>query len=75
MVLLHLKDQLGLFVKRTEFLPGSRFLSCRNMSLAVESYVKTQSCLPDPEVWFWHRSDTTSSKFSTLCLNYCRTHI
>ena len=32
MVLLELKDHLELFVKRSEFLPGSRFLSCRDMT-------------------------------------------
>ena len=32
MVLLQLKDPLQLFVKRREFLPGSGFLSRRNMT-------------------------------------------
>ena len=40
MVLLQLKDPLELFMKRREFLPGSGFLSRRDMTLAVESDVK-----------------------------------
>ena len=32
LVLLELKDPLELFVKRSEFLPGSRFPSCRDMT-------------------------------------------
>ena len=32
MVLLQLKDPLELFVKSREFLPGSGFLSCRDMT-------------------------------------------
>ena len=39
-MVLQLKDPLKLFVKRREFLPGFRFLSCRDMTLAVESKVK-----------------------------------
>ena len=46
MVLLQLKDPLELFIKRKEFLPGSRFLSRRDMTQAVESDVKLQSILP-----------------------------
>ena len=46
MVLLQLKDPLELFVKSREFLPGSGFLSRRDMSLAVESDVKPNSFLP-----------------------------
>ena len=46
MVLLQLKDPLELFVKSTEFLPGSGFLSRRDMILAVESDVKHNSFLP-----------------------------
>ena len=46
MVLLQLKDPLELFVKRREFLPGSRFLSCRNMTQADESDVKPKTFLP-----------------------------
>ena len=40
MVFQQLKDPLELFVKRREF------LSCRNMTLAVKSHVKTQTFLP-----------------------------
>ena len=46
MVLLQLKDPLELFVKRREFLPGSGFLSRRDMTLAVESDVKPHSFIP-----------------------------
>ena len=47
MVLLQLKDPFELFVKRREFLPGSVFLSGRDMNLAVESDVNpTPSFLP-----------------------------
>ena len=46
MVLLQLKDPLELFVKSREFLPGSGFLSRRDMTLAVESDVKPNSFLP-----------------------------
>ena len=45
MVLLQLKDPLELFVKRREFFPGSWFLSCHAMTLAVHSGVTTQSFL------------------------------
>ena len=44
-MVLQLKDPLKLFVKRREFLPGFRFLSCRDMTLAVESKVKPHSFL------------------------------
>ena len=51
MVLLRLKDPLELFMKRREFLPGSGFLSCRDMTLeAVESDVQTNSLLPISEI-------------------------
>ena len=40
-----------LFIKRREFLPGSRFISRRDMTLAVESEVKTQPFLPFTIVW------------------------
>ena len=43
MVLLHLKDPLELVVKRREFLLGYRVLSRCNITLAVESDVKTHS--------------------------------
>ena len=33
-------------LKEKEFIPGSGFLSCLNMTLAVESNVKTNSFLP-----------------------------
>ena len=46
MVLLQLKDPLELFVKSREFLPGSGFLSRRDMTSAVESDVKPNSFLP-----------------------------
>ena len=46
MVLL-LKDPLELFLKIREFLPGSGFLSRRDMTLAVESDVKPNSFLQD----------------------------
>ena len=46
MVLLQLKDPFELFAKRREFLPGSGFLSRRDMNLAVESDVKPHSLLP-----------------------------
>ena len=42
MVLLQQKDPLELFVKSREFLPGSGFLSRRDMTEAVESDVKYQ---------------------------------
>ena len=42
-MLLQLIDPLTLFVKRKEFLSGSGFLSRRDMTLAVESDVKTQN--------------------------------
>ena len=42
MVLLQLKDPLELFVKIREFLPGSGFLSRRDMTEAAETDVKTQ---------------------------------
>ena len=45
MVLVQLKDPLELFVKSTEFLPGYGFLSCHNMTGAVESDVKPNSFL------------------------------
>ena len=48
MVLLQLKDPLELLVKRREFLPGSRFLSRRAMTLVVVSDVKTHSFLFKP---------------------------
>ena len=44
-MLLLLKGSLELFLKRREFLPSSRVLSCRNITIAVESYVKTNSFL------------------------------
>ena len=43
MVLLQLKDPLELFVKSREFLPGSGFLSRRDMTYAVESDAKPNS--------------------------------
>ena len=42
-VLRHLKDPLELVVKRREFLPGYGVLSRCNITLAVESDVKTHS--------------------------------
>ena len=45
MILLQLKGPLALFVKRWEFLPGFGFLSPSDMTLAVESDVKTHSFL------------------------------
>ena len=41
MVLLQLKDLLELFVKEEKYLPGSAHLSRLDMTLAVESDVKT----------------------------------
>ena len=52
MVLLQLKDHLELFVKRREFFPGSRFLSRRDMTLAVKSDVKPNSFLRSFRI-FW----------------------
>ena len=46
MVLMQLKDPLERFVKSREFLPGSGFLSRRDMTYAVESDVKPNSFLP-----------------------------
>ena len=46
MVLLQQKDPLEQFVKSREFLPGSGFLSHRDMTLAVESDVIPNSFLP-----------------------------
>ena len=46
MVPLQLKYPLELFVKSSEFLPGSRFLSRSDMALSVEIEVKTHSFLP-----------------------------
>ena len=53
MVLMQLKDPLELFVKIREFLPGSGFLSHRDMTQAVESDVKTQflPSFPPPRKW------------------------
>ena len=45
-VLLQLKDPLELFVKRKEFLPGSGFISHRDVTLAIESDLKTKHFLP-----------------------------
>ena len=42
MVLLQLKDPLELYLKRREFLCGSRFLSCRDMAY-VESDLKPKT--------------------------------
>ena len=52
MALLKLKDPMELFVKRREFLPGSGFLSCCDMTLAVESDVKPNSFLVTSEYDF-----------------------
>ena len=41
MVLLQLKDPLEPFAKRSKFIPCSWFLSRRDMTLAVESDVKS----------------------------------
>ena len=46
LVLLQLKDSLELFVKRRDLLPGSGFLSRRDMTLAVKSAVKPHSFPP-----------------------------
>ena len=46
MIFLQLDDPLELFVKRSEFILGSWFLSRRDMILAVESDVKPHSFLP-----------------------------
>ena len=46
MVLLQQKDPLELSSKSREFLPGSGFLSRRDMTYAVESDVKPNSFLP-----------------------------
>ena len=46
MVFLQLKVPLELFVKSREFLPGSGFLSRRDMTAAVKSDVKPNSFLP-----------------------------
>ena len=43
MVLLQLKDPLGLFVKRKEFLSSFGFLYRHDMTQAAESYVNTTS--------------------------------
>ena len=51
MVLLPLKDPLELFGKRTEFLPGSGYLSRRDMTLAVESDVKSKTFLPSIKIY------------------------
>ena len=40
---LQMKDPLELSIKRREFLPGSVFLSHRDITLAVESNVKTNT--------------------------------
>ena len=39
MVLLQLKDLLEVFIKKREFLPSSRFLSCRNMTQKKHSFL------------------------------------
>ena len=54
MVPLQLKDPLELFVKRREFLRGSRFLSRRDMTKAVDSDVKPNSFLPSLHVGTIH---------------------
>ena len=46
MALLEIKDPLELFMKRREFLPGSGFLSRRDMTFAVERNIKPKSFLP-----------------------------
>ena len=46
MVHLQLKVTLELFMKRMEFLPGFGFLSCLDMTYAIESEVKINSFLP-----------------------------
>ena len=46
MALLPLKDSLELIIKRREFLPGSGFLSHRDMTLTVESDIKSYAFLP-----------------------------
>ena len=49
MALLQLKDPLELFMKRRKFLPGSRFLSRRDMTVAVERDINPHSfLLPGP---------------------------
>ena len=48
MVVLQLEDPLGTIHEEKEFFPGFRFLSRRDMSLAVESGVKTKSSLTPP---------------------------
>ena len=45
MVFLQLKYPLELFVKRKEYLPGFAVLTCRDITLAVESDVKPHSLL------------------------------
>ena len=45
MVRLQLIDFLELYLKRAEFLPGSRYLSRRDMTLTVESDVKNHFLL------------------------------
>ena len=50
MVLLQLKDLMELFMKSREFLPGSGFLSRRDMTYDVESNVKPNSFLPSTEL-------------------------
>ena len=44
-LILQLRDPLELFTKRREFLPGYRFLSCPNMTLAVKRDLKNNSFL------------------------------
>ena len=46
MFLLQQKVPLELFVKSREFIPGSGFLSRRDMTYAVERDVKSNSFLP-----------------------------
>ena len=59
MVLLQQKDPLELFVKRREFLPGSGFLSRRDMIYAVKSDVKPNSFLPSTVVkHLWYDAAT-----------------
>ena len=45
MVLLQLEDPLELFVKRREFLPGSRFLKLNNIN-TLKLFVKRREFLP-----------------------------